>query len=96
MKQKDIPRELWINDEHWKIKFVRKLKLGKVECRGLCDPSIRTIFILQGQTYIERADSFWHEVTHALSFEYDFDEIPHKYVYKLGAALAYLQFDNFD
>ncbi len=94
MRQSEVPREIWINDECWTIKFVRRLKLGKTKCLGLTDPSTRTIFILQGLSAIERAEIFCHEVTHAICFEYNFD-LKHAHIYKLGEAMSKIWIDNF-
>lgn len=94
MRQKDIPKDLWVKEELWSVKFVRKLKMGKIECRGLTDPSTRTIYILQGQSYIERADTFFHELIHAFEIEYGIN-LKHSHVYLLGEAFAKILVDNF-
>lgn len=97
MKQKDFPKELLINGNIWRVRFVRKIPgqdTATKECLGLCDPGQREILIKTGQAYLERLDTFYHEVFHALSFEYEFD-IQHKIVHKLGETFARFCIDNF-
>lgn len=97
MRQRDIPRELWINGNRWKIKFVRDLSEGDTKhaiCRGMCDPSTKIIYIRQGQSYLERLDTVFHEILHSLEFEYEI-ELDHKHVYKMGEAMAKLYLENF-
>lgn len=91
MKQKHFPRELVIKDDIWKVRFVRKISDNTL---GLCDPSEKTIYIKQGQSYQERLDTFLHEVVHAINFEYNF-EIKHNHVYKLAEAMAKIYIENF-
>lgn len=93
MRQKDIPRELLIRETLWSIVFIRVIEKDK-ECLGLCDPSISTIYIKQGQSFKERADTLAHELLHAICYEYDF-EIKHKHIYKLAHSMAELFVNNF-
>lgn len=96
MKRKDIPKEIWINNEPWRIVFVpkRKLKYRNEQVLGLTDPSTRTISIITGLSYILRAEIFAHELMHAINFEYGF-ETKHDHIYKFGEAFAQVWVDNF-
>jgi hypothetical protein len=95
MRQCDIPRELLIGDGIWTVKFVRKVpQVEKGYLLGLCDPCDRIIYIRQGQSYIDRADTFLHELIHALDFEYDLN-IKHKTVYGLARGMALTMVANF-
>ena len=92
MKQKDFPKEMWIKDSCWQVRFVRNIdERGTL---GLCDPAIKTIFIKQGQSYQERLDTYWHEVMHIFENEYGFS-LNHKHVHKLGEAMARFYVENF-
>lgn len=94
MKQRSIPREIHLGDSIWKVKFVRKIPDEAEDTLGLCDPSECTIYIKQGQSYVSRLDTLFHEIIHAIENEYEFD-LDHKHVYKLGEALAKFFVDNF-
>lgn len=97
MNQRDFPKELIINGSLWKIKFVRSLKehdTDTTHCFGLCDPSDRIIYIRKGQSKKDRLDTYFHELAHAICFEYDLD-VAHKVIHKIGHALACFNIDNF-
>lgn len=95
MKQKQIKKEWLVNGNPWKVKFKREIKdTDTTFCLGLCDPSEKTIYIKQGQTYEERLDTFYHELIHSFEDEYGF-ELEHKLVHKLAKALARFYVENF-
>ena len=92
-----IPRKLKINGFDWVIKFVDEIKEHGNNKHsvtlGLCDASIRTIFLRKKMTPKKRVEIYEHEKLHAIEFEYGF-ELDHKHVYKISRALAQLYFDN--
>lgn len=90
---RDFPRELWIGENLWRIKFVRRMPDGDPDDRGCCDPSEHVIYIKLGQAYEERMSTFFHEVLHALEYEGGFDVV-HAHVEKLGEGLAQLFVKN--
>lgn len=96
MKLKDFPRELLINGNLWKIKYVKHLPHPNPKKITYAEyyPEERAIRIVKGHPYIEMLDSLIHEVIHACEFEYGF-ELRHSHVHKLGEVLAKLYIDNF-
>lgn len=97
MFQKNFPKELMINDNVWKIKFVRSLKEHDTKtkiCLGLCCPDERVIKIRNKQNYQDTLDSIIHEIIHALEFEFEFD-LDHDHVHTLGETMAKLFVENF-
>lgn len=93
-RMRDYPRELWIGDNQWFVRFVRQCGAsGAFENLGLCDPSIHTIFIKFGQTPAERFQTFIHEIFHAIEFEHDL-QIPHELISALEVPIASLLSEN--
>ena len=73
-----IPKEVVIGDTPHQIRTKKHLVVGKTLCRGSFDERVRTITIAQGNTergYVydssERANTFWHELTHAILYDMD-------------------------
>lgn len=90
-RQADFPKELFLGENNWQIRFVRSL--DGIKTLGLCDPADHIIYILQGQSPKERFKTFVHELLHALEYEYSF-EMPHKSIYDLEEPLTRLWEDN--
>ena len=73
-----IPKEVVIGDTPHQIRTKKHLVVGKTLCRGSFDEGNHTITIAQGNTergYVydssERANTFWHELTHAILYDMD-------------------------
>lgn len=99
MNQSAFPKDLVINGNLWKVKFVRSLKehdTDTTHCFGLCDPGDRIIYIRKGQSKQDRMDTFFHELAHAIAFEYDLDDVAHRIIHKIGHVLAQTYFQNFE
>lgn len=98
MKQKDIPRELLINGNVWKIKFVRKIKEhGNAKTTvtvGLCDTGTKIIYLKMGLSFKKRREILAHEILHAWEAEHGF-ELAHKHVYLISQAFSQLFAENF-
>lgn len=93
-----IPRELYVNGEHWRVKFVRpeNMPLGHTKhywTWGFTCGESQTIYILQGLKPRERRETFWHEVMHAIEFEYNI-EIAHGFINMLQGPLSQVILDN--
>lgn len=84
-------REWIIKDEHWRLKFCKRIEKDVV---GLCDPSDKTISIKRGQDKIEILKTAIHEKIHAFEEEYNF-KLSHKHVYKLEEAIVDFILNNF-
>lgn len=95
MRRKDIPKSIQIKDQIWSIKFKRDLgTMDNKELLGLCIFDERAIFLKTGQNQLELCDSFYHELIHAITHEYEF-YLDHRHIYKLGEAMAQIYIDNF-
>lgn len=93
-----IPRELWVNGEHYRVKFVRPENMPCGHTRtswtwGYTCGESQTIYLLQGLKPKDRLETFFHEMQHAIEFEYGFD-IPHELVRALQGPLAQVIGDN--
>jgi hypothetical protein len=71
-----IPKEVVIGDTPHQIRTKKHLVVGKTLCRGSFDERDCTISIAQGNPNggykydsAERANTFWHELTHAILFD---------------------------
>jgi hypothetical protein len=94
LRKKDYPTELFIGDNVWDIKFVRKPLENDPYCYGLCDPGELTISIRLGQSPEERLKTFLHELLHAVEYEYKI-EIPHSLIARLEDPFARFLIDNY-
>lgn len=92
LKRRDYPKELHIESEIYRIKFVRKFKDKSTVAEA--DPESKEIRILCGQTHDETLKCFIHEVLHTLEFENDLD-IKHKLIYALEKPIFNFLRDNF-
>lgn len=88
---KDYPKEIRINNEIYKIKWVKYFKYD-FNCKGTCEPGL--IKIKKGQTDLETFLTFIHEVLHALEFEYSLP-LKHKLVHKLEIPISNFFTHNF-
>lgn len=92
--RKKIPKEVLIGDSIWTIKYVRKIPREPKTTEGLCDPGEKIIYIKKGQSYEESQNCLIHELLHAISYEFNFYNIPHKYIYKFADGLTKFFMDN--
>lgn len=85
---KEFPKEIEIKDGiFYKIKFKRTLQNSKYD--GICFFHDKEIWISTGLTRRERLETFWHEVQHALDYEWEL-KIPHKMIYNLEKPMSFL------
>lgn len=88
---RDYPREITVNEDMWHVRFVRRMpemsKQEDLETRGLCDPSLWTIYVKVGLDRRETLMTFIHELLHAFEESYQV-EIPHPLIYRLEVAFA--------
>jgi len=89
-----IPRQLLVKDQIYSVRFVKNLPDEiKGTTIGLCCAETQTIYIKQGLSKAERVSTFFHELLHAIEFEFEFD-MPHKLIYRLEGPLAQVIVDN--
>lgn len=89
---RDYPKEITLNQETYKVRFVRQFEDKKQ--LGICDPSEREIVIRMGLGKKETFKTFIHEVLHLLEFEGPVT-LHHKTIYKLEEAIFSLLIENF-
>jgi len=92
-RRKEYPKQLNINGEEWKVKFVNIIDKD-IELHGQCDPGTRTIYIRNKQSEVERCATFIHEILHAFEAEYEI-KISHKAIYQLEHAMMDFILVNF-
>lgn len=91
-----IPRQFWIGEDHWRVKFVKEIAPLDGKGRrtlGLCDGDDHIIYIVTGLKKVERTATFIHELIHALDFSHKLN-IPHSIVYDLDKHVTEFLFDN--
>lgn len=60
-------------------------KFDDADVYGLCDYDKKIIYIKKKMSAMESRRTFWHELTHAMEFEYGF-QIPHSVVHEMEKA----------
>lgn len=93
MKLSQIPKKLYIKDEIYKIRLVKRIPGESKDTVGLCDPHTRTIWICTEQPPRHLMRTLIHEALHGLEYEFNL-KIKHKLVYKLEKAIYHLIIDN--
>jgi hypothetical protein len=87
-----IPHQILVRDQVYEIKFVDRIR-GVKRGRGKCCLERQTIWIKRGQSESDQIVTFFHEMLHAIEFEYEID-IAHDLVYALEGPLAQVIVDN--
>jgi hypothetical protein len=92
-----IPRKILVKDAVYEVKFVRQLPEVKDRFKGttigVTCPDTQTILLKQGLSKEDRVRIFFHELLHAIEFEYGVP-IAHKLIYRLEGPLAQVIVDN--
>jgi hypothetical protein len=85
-----LPESVKIRGRVWKIVLCpKKIPFKGGHARGLCSFEDRTIQLYARQSPKLLLSTYWHEVLHALSFEYGFDhELTHKAIFDLEGPLS--------
>lgn len=91
---KDYPKFIYVNDEKYEVRLVKRVPGGPNTDCGLCDSEIKVIWIRKTQSPAGLFHTFVHEVLHALEAEYSID-IKHRTIYELEVAIASFVTDNF-
>lgn len=84
--KREFPKEMVIGQSTWKVKWQRVIDEDP-NCRGICDPETKTIVIALGLPKKQRVETFFHELLHAVEFEFGV-RISHKLIYRLEGPLA--------
>jgi hypothetical protein len=87
--QRSYPREVFIADECYKVRFKKNL-----DCYGITDSETKTITIKDGLSPRALLATYIHELLHAVEFEKPI-KLPHKLVYDLESAIVEMLVDNF-
>jgi hypothetical protein len=98
LRQKDYPRQLLIGESIWTVRFVRRIEHEQPDAKkvtvGLCCAESQTVYIRQGIRPALRLETFIHEVTHAMEFEYGF-KLNHDDIHLLDEPWAKFLIQNF-
>jgi len=87
----NYPKTLKIGDRTYRIRFVKSIRgckkpVGSGAIVGLYDPSRIEILVKQGMSRDDTLKTLFHEIVHAMEYEYDI-KIAHSGVYKFEEAL---------
>jgi len=69
-----IPKTIDVKGKLWKVEYKWNLSDEGTLCDGLCDDTLRTIFINRATPKEQRAGIFMHELLHALYYELNLQE----------------------
>lgn len=89
----EYPKEIYIEDATYKVKFVKTIPHHSKKAVGLCDGQKQIIYIRAGQSPRGTFRTLVHECLHAIDFEYGV-RLKHKHIYILELALEALLADN--
>lgn len=96
---KAYPTELKVGDRVYRIRFVSSIrgcrKLGKGSTMGIHDPNRCEILLKKGMSTDDTLKTLFHELVHALQFEYKI-KISHEDVYKFEEAIFDFLWANSD
>ena len=90
---KDYPREIYVKDITYQIRYVNTIK-GKKRLLGLCDDDAKIIWVRKTQSPRGIFRTLLHELLHAIEYEYDV-LLKHNRIGVLEVALEALLTDNF-
>lgn len=79
------PERLKIGDRYYRIRFVKSIRRDK-RAIGLCDEARAEILIHSGLSDDEKLKTLFHELLHAMEFEYNI-KIPHHSIYQYEEAI---------
>lgn len=90
MKRADVPPYIDVNGVRYDVLFskdVSSIAGRKFKCRGYCDGESKKIYIQVGLDESLRGSTFWHEVLHAIDFEFGI-KISHAQIYRAELPLS--------
>lgn len=94
---RDYPKTLRVGETTYTVNFVTQKEINRISGargnRGLCSQGQEAIYIVKGLDRRTRFETFAHEVTHAMEFEYSLP-IAHRLVYLLEVPVTRLLLDN--
>lgn len=90
-----LPKTVDINTATYRIIVTNRIPSQKgVKLDGLCCSATKKIWVRKSLTPDELISTFWHEVLHALDFEYGCPNLNHEAIYQLETPLAWFFQDN--
>lgn len=93
LKASEYPKTVYIHDESYEVRVVKRIPGENPDCHGLCDFGRKIIWIRSNQSPKGLFRTFLHEVLHAMSHEFSF-KLNHPTVYSLEIALESFFSDN--
>lgn len=90
-----LPKTVDINTATYKIIVTNRIPSSKgTKLDGLCCSGEKKIWIRKSLPLDEQLSTFWHEVLHALDFEYGCPDLNHDAIYQLESPLNWFIQDN--
>lgn len=92
-----IPRRVTVKGQVWRVRVTDRFpervrqweKDEGMEVFGYCQELQRTLWVKRSQSPLERFSTFWHELLHAICFEYGIKrKVSHRAIHALEAPLA--------
>jgi hypothetical protein len=94
----ELPRKVDVGSVSYQIIVTNRIPKDKFikekSIVGLCCGDTKRIWIKKGMPDDEMLSTFWHEILHALDFEYSIEGLTHEAIYELETPLAYFIADN--
>lgn len=83
LRPNDLPELLEIGDVSYRVCLAKKLKNNDM---GFCDDDMKLIVLSRNQELNELNATFWHEILHAIEFEFKLN-LGHDKINKLEWAI---------
>jgi hypothetical protein len=90
-----LPKSIDVNAATYKIIVSNRIPSIKgLRLDGLCCSGTKKIWVRKSLPLDDQLTTFWHEVLHALDFEYGIPELSHDAIYQLEQPLNWFIQDN--
>lgn len=91
----DFPKSIRVGTVDYKILVTNRIpKVNGQKIYGLCCSGERKIWVRKSLPPDEQLSTFWHEVLHALDFEFEIEGLTHDLIYNLEQPLSWFFQDN--
>jgi hypothetical protein len=90
-----LPKTIDVNSSTYRVIITNRIPSKKGQkLDGLCCSATKKIWVRKSLPVDELLSTFWHEVLHALDFEYGIPALNHDAVYQLESPLSWFIQDN--
>lgn len=93
----NLPSKLYIGTSEYTVLITNRIpRINGHKLYGLCCSAAKKIWVRKDLPEQEILDTFFHEVLHALDFEYGLEGLTHQLIYDMERPLSWFFQDNPD